>query len=193
MTDKTLKCRPASLGIFETQCGTKHRVKISSEVGADGITQIKVRFKATDTSGAFDSDYSKGDPGHSIKIDIRYTPPAEDGGESSNIVTGETLGYVPLEGSYAEAVFDAIRPGTYNVTVKSRAAGGDCCTPGGSAKKTIKVEAPKPVETTTTPTDPLSGQVTPQKPSPNPAVIGMFMFVGLVAIGIAFMDTGGDE
>ncbi len=192
MTDKTLKCRPASLGIFESQCGTKHRVKIDSEEGSDGITKIKIRFKATDTSGAFSSGYSGGDPGHSIKIDIRYTPPAEDGGESSNIVTGETLGYVPLSGSYAEAVFDAIRPGTYNVTVKSRAAGGDCCKPGGSVKKTIKVDAPAPVEITTT-TNPLSGQVAPQKPSPNPVVIGMFMFVGLVTIGMAFMDTGGDE
>jgi hypothetical protein len=192
MTDKTLKCRPASLGIFETQCGTKHQVKISSEVGVDGITKIKVQFKATDTSGAFDSDYSKGDPGHSVKIDIRYTPPAEDGGASRNIVTGETLGYVPLEGSYAEAVFDAIQPGTYNVTVQSRGAGGDCCKPGGSVKKTIKVETPDPAELTTT-TDPLSAQVAPQKPSPNPVVVGMFMFVGLVTIGIAFMDTGGDE
>lgn len=192
MTDKTLKCRPASLGIFETQCGTKHQVKISSEVGVDGITKIKVQFKATDTSGAFDSDYSKGDPGHSVKIDIRYTPPAEDGGASRNIVTGETLGYVPLEGSYAEAVFDAIQPGTYNVTVQSRGAGGDCCKPGGSVKKTIKVETPDPAELTTT-TDPLSTQVAPQKPSPNPVVVGMFMFVGLVTIGIAFMDTGGDE
>ena len=40
MTDKTLKCRPASLGIFESQCGTKHRVKIDSEEGSDGITKI---------------------------------------------------------------------------------------------------------------------------------------------------------
>lgn len=192
MTDKTLNCRPASLGIFETQCGTKHQIKISSDVGVDGITKIKVQFKATDTSGAFDSDYSKGDPGHSVKIDIRYTPPAEDGGESKNIVTGETLGYVPLSGSYAEAVFDAIQPGTYNVTVKSRAAGGDCCKPGGSVKKTIKVEAAAPAEITTS-TDPLSGQIAPQKPSPNPVVVGLFMFVGLVTIGIAFMDTGGDE
>ena len=192
MTDKTLKCRPASVGIFETQCGTKHRVKISSEEGSDGITKIKIRFKATDTSGAFSSSYSKGDPGHSLKIDIRYTPPAEDGGESRNIVTGETLGYVPLSGSYAEAVFDAIQPGTYNVTVKSRAAGGDCCKPGGSVTKTITVEAPEPVEVVTT-TDPLSGQVAPQKPSPNPVVVGIAMFVGLVAIGIAFMDDGGDE
>jgi hypothetical protein len=89
-------------------------------------------------------------------------------------------------------VFDAIQPGTYNVTVQSRGAGGDCCKPGGSVKKTIKVETPDPAELTTT-TDPLSAQVAPQKPSPNPVVVGMFMFVGLVTIGIAFMDTGGDE
>lgn len=192
MTDKTLNCRPASVGIFETQCGTKHRVKISSEEGSDGITKIKIRFKATDTSGAFSSGYSKGDPGHSLRIDIRYTPPAEDGGESRNIVTGETLGYVPLSGSYAEAVFDAIQPGTYNVTVKSRGAGGDCCKPGGSVTKTITVEAPEPVAPTTT-TDPLSGQVAPQQPSTNPMVVGLLLMAGIVAIGMAFMDDGGEE
>lgn len=188
MTDKTLKCRPASVGIFESQCGTKHRVKISSEDGSDGITKIKIQFKATDTTGAFSSGYSEGDPGHSLKIDIRYTPPAENGGESRNIVTGETLGYVPLSGSYAETVFDAIQPGTYNVTVKSRGAGGDCCKPGGSVTKTIKVEATAP-----TTTDPLSGQVAPQQPSTNPMVIGLLLMAGFVAIGMAFMDDGSEE
>ena len=178
-------------GHLRDQRGTKHRVKISSEEGSDGITKIKIRFKATDTSGAFSSSYSKGDPGHSIKIDIRYTPPAEDGGESRNIVTGETLGYVPLSGSYAEAVFDAIQPGTYNVTVRSRAAGGDCCKPGGFGDQD-RHGGSTGTGGGRNHHDPL-GQVAPQKPSPNPVVVGIAMFVGLVAIGIAFMDDGGDE
>lgn len=190
MTTKTLDCNPANLGIFETQCASKHKIKISSEMGSDGINKIKVELKATDTSGAFTSSFSKGGTGHSVKIDIRYTPPASDGGTSRNIVTGETLAYVPLSGSYAEQVFDAIQPGTYNVTVKSQAGGPDCCKPTGSVTKTIRVE--EVAATSVAPIQPMGGGNYAPTPSPNPVIVGMLAVMGIVAIGISMM-SGDDE
>jgi len=181
MTDKTLKCDPGSAWIFESQCATKHRIKISSEEGSDGITRILVRLKATDTSGTFSSKYSTGGMGHSVAIDIRYTPPAEDGGESRNLVTGETLAYTVPEDGWVQATFDAIQPGTYNVTVNSR-AGDDCCTPKGSANHTVRVD--RPAQTSNQ--DSIAGGSTPVS-TPNPVVIGLLAVGGLVAIGLAFM------
>jgi len=180
MTDKTLKCDPASLGIFESQCASKHRSKISSEVGSDGITRILVRLKASDTSGAFSSKYSAGGMGHSVNIDIRYTPPADEGGESRNLITGETLAYTIPEDGWVQATFDAIQPGTYNILVNSR-AGDECCTPKGSVNHTVRVERPE-IQTN----DPFAGGSTTTSTA-NPIVIGILAVGGLVAIGLALM------
>ena len=191
MTKKTFSCNPVSALIFESQCATKHAVEIVDEVGDDGVTRIKIGLKATDTSGAFSSGWGKGGSGHAVKYTVRFTPTAEDGGASRNLVTNEKLAFVPGDDGYAWTVFDANTPGTYNTTVTSQ-SGDECCTPKGSVTHTTKVLAPEPEpETTTTTNNQIisSGGGTPVATGPSPIMIAILATTAVVAIGWSLMDS----
>ena len=186
MTDKTLKCDPGSAWIFESQCATKHRIKILDEVGDDGVTRIKIGLKASDTAGAFSSKYSEGGLNHSVVFSVRFTPPAADGGASRNIVTAESLGYALAdEDGWAWTSVDASAPGTYNTTVESQ-GGDECCTPKGSVNHTTRVEA-----VSVQPSDPIGGgTVIPT--GPNPILLGGLAMVALVSIGWSILSGSRD-
>jgi len=184
MTDRTLECDPGSAWIFESQCATKHRIRIIDEVGDDGVTRIKIGLKASDTSGAFRSKYSEGGLNHSVVFSVRFTPPAEDGGVSRNIVTAESLGYALADDDgWAWTSVDASAPGTYNTTVESQ-GGDECCTPKGSVNHTTRVQSGS--VRSTDPSDPVGGVTSPT--GPNPILLAGLGITALVSIGWSLLS-----